>query len=74
MTSDCSRWWSLFGSLEVIKGRTRENAQRVVGGDEKRSLKSQTVKYGLKSQGTRSQERLRWQGPAAYKKDRPVLS
>jgi hypothetical protein len=39
---------------------------RVVGGDEKGSLKSQTVKYGRKSQGTRTRERLRWQGPAAH--------
>jgi hypothetical protein len=38
---------------------------RVVGGDEKGSLKSETVKYGRESQGTRTQERLRWQGPAA---------
>jgi hypothetical protein len=29
---------------------------RVVGGDENRSLKSQTVKYGRESQGTRSRE------------------
>jgi hypothetical protein len=35
---------------------------RVAGGDEKGSLKSETVKYG------------HWQGPAAYTKDRPVLS
>jgi hypothetical protein len=47
---------------------------RVVGGDEKGSLKSDTVKYGRKSQGTRTRERLRWQGPAAHTKDRPVLS
>jgi hypothetical protein len=47
---------------------------RVVGGDEKRSLESETVKYGLKSQGTRTRERLRWQGPAAHPKDRPELS
>jgi hypothetical protein len=33
---------------------------RVVGGDEKGSLKCETVKYGLKSQGTRTRERLRW--------------
>jgi hypothetical protein len=44
---------------------------RVVGGDEKGSLKCETVKYGLKSQGTRTPERLRWQGPAAHTKDRP---
>jgi hypothetical protein len=42
---------------------------RVVGGDEKGSLKSETVKYGRESQGTWTRERLRWQGPAAYTKD-----
>jgi hypothetical protein len=47
---------------------------RVVGGDGKGSLKSETVKYGLKSQGTRTRERLRWQEPAAHTKDRPILS
>jgi hypothetical protein len=31
---------------------------RVVGGDENGSLKSETVKYGRESQGTRTQERL----------------
>jgi hypothetical protein len=45
---------------------------RVVGGNEKGSLKTERVKYGRESQGTRTQERLRW--PAAYTKDRPVLS
>jgi hypothetical protein len=47
---------------------------RVVGGDEKGSLESETVKYGTEFQGTRTRERLRWQGPAACTKDRPVLS
>jgi hypothetical protein len=47
---------------------------RVVGGDEKESLKSETVIYGRESHGTRTRESLRWQGPSAYKKDRPVLS
>jgi hypothetical protein len=47
---------------------------RVVGGDEKRSLKSERTKYVRKSQGTRTRERLGWQGPAAHTKDRPVLS
>jgi hypothetical protein len=47
---------------------------RVVRGDEMGSLKSETVKYGRKYKGTRTQERLRWQGPAAYIKDRPGLS
>lgn len=27
LTSNCSVWWSLFGSPEVIKGKTRENAK-----------------------------------------------
>jgi hypothetical protein len=45
-----------------------------MGGDEKGSLKSETVKYGHKYQGTRTRETLRWQGPAAYIKDRPILS
>jgi hypothetical protein len=39
---------------------------RVVGGDEKGSLKSERVKYGRESQGTQIRERLRWQEPAAY--------
>jgi hypothetical protein len=45
-----------------------------VGGDEKGSLKSETVKYGHESQGTRTRERLRWRWPAAYTKDTPFLS
>jgi hypothetical protein len=47
---------------------------RVVGGDEKGGLESETVKYDLEFQGTRTRQRPRWQGPAAYTKDRPVLS
>jgi hypothetical protein len=47
---------------------------RVVGGDEKGSLKSETVKYGYESKGARIQETLRWRVPAACTKDRPVLS
>jgi hypothetical protein len=47
---------------------------RVVGGDENGSLKFESVKYGHESQGTWTRERLCWRGPAAYKKDRPVLS
>jgi hypothetical protein len=55
-------------------GNTSTVTLRVVGGDEKGSLKSGTVKYGREYQGTRIRERLRWQGPAAYTKDRPLLS
>jgi hypothetical protein len=40
----------------------------------KGSLRSETVKCGCESQGSRIRERLRWQGPAACKKDRPLLS
>jgi hypothetical protein len=47
---------------------------RVVGGDEKGSLKSKTVKYGLETKGPQTQERLHWRGPVAYTNDRPVLS
>jgi hypothetical protein len=47
---------------------------RVVGGDEKGSLKSETVKYGLKTKGRQTQEGLHWCGPVAYTKERPVLS
>jgi hypothetical protein len=47
---------------------------RVVRGYEMGSLKSETVKYGREYRGTRTQERLRWQGPAAYIKVRPGLS
>jgi hypothetical protein len=47
---------------------------RVIGGDEKGNLKSETVKYGHESHGTRTRERISWRGPAAYSKDRPVHS
>jgi hypothetical protein len=47
---------------------------RVGGGAEMGSLKCETGKYGLKSHGTRTREKLRWQGPASHTKDRPDLS
>jgi hypothetical protein len=47
---------------------------RVVGGEEKGSLESGTVKYGHERHRTRTGERLRWRGPAAIVNDRPVLS
>jgi hypothetical protein len=48
---------------------------RVVRGDETGSLKTETVKYGREMQGTRTRERLRWRGPAAYTTDttRPLV-
>jgi hypothetical protein len=47
---------------------------RVVGGDEKGSLESETVKYGHESYGTRTRKLLRWRGPTAIVNDRSVLS
>jgi hypothetical protein len=49
-------------------------ALRVVGGDEKGSLESETVKYGREFHGTRTRKWLRWRGPAAIVNNRPVLS
>jgi hypothetical protein len=47
---------------------------RIVEGDEKGSLKYETVKYGHENKGTRTQERLRWRVPTAYTKEtRPVV-
>jgi hypothetical protein len=83
---NCSVRWLILGPPELIKESSFVNSihssavefpvwrQDRVGGDEKGSLKSDTVKYGRESQGTRTKGRLRWQGPAAYIKDRPVLS
>jgi hypothetical protein len=70
--------WSvarLYKESTVLAGsNTPTVTRRVVGGDEKGSFKSETVKYGHESQGTRTRETLRWRRPAAYAKDRPVLS
>jgi hypothetical protein len=46
---------------------------RVVGGDEKGSIKSETVKYDHEFYGTRTRKRLRRRGPAAIVNDRTVL-
>jgi hypothetical protein len=62
----------------VWKGEARPDTstvtRRVVGGDEKGSLKSETVKYGYESQGTQTGEKLRGKEPAAYRKDRHVVT
>jgi hypothetical protein len=70
--------------LKKVTGRLHTRAEvgsntstvtlRVVGGDEKGSLKSEAVKYGHESKGTRTRERLCWRGPVAYTKDRPIFS
>jgi hypothetical protein len=46
----------------------------VVGGDEKGSLESETVKYGHESYGTRTRKWLRLRDPVAIANGRPVLS
>jgi hypothetical protein len=46
-------------------------ALRFVGGDEKGSLKTETVKYGHESQGTRIPERLRGRGQQHIQKTDP---
>jgi hypothetical protein len=55
----------IWNQTSVEAGSKITVTLRVVGGDEKGSLKSETLKYGRESQGTRIQERLRWQGPEA---------
>jgi hypothetical protein len=79
--TNCSTLCLLFGTPEPTSGREmtyrirdKTVTLRVVGGDEKGSLKTETVKYSREIQGTRTRERLRWRRPAAYIKDRPVLS
>jgi hypothetical protein len=42
---------------------------RVVGGDEKGSLESETVKYGHESHEIRTRKGLRWRGPGANVND-----
>jgi hypothetical protein len=64
-----------IGETRVEAGsNTSTVTLRVVGGDKKGSLKTETAIYGPEIQGTRTRERLLWRGPAAYIKDRPVLS
>jgi hypothetical protein len=61
---------SLLGneSVNALQRKpTHETAERLLLGND-------SVKYGRKSQGTRNRETLRWQGPAAYIKERPILS
>jgi hypothetical protein len=47
---------------------------RVVGGDGKGSLDSETVKYGHEFHETRTRKLLLWRGPAAIINNTPVLS
>jgi hypothetical protein len=47
---------------------------RVVGGDKKESIKSETVKYGREYHGTRIREWMRWRGTAVTVNNRHILS
>jgi hypothetical protein len=56
----------------VVEGsNTSTVALRVVGGDEKESLKSERVKYGHESQGTRTREGLPGEGQQHIQKTDP---
>jgi hypothetical protein len=64
-----------YGVTRVEAGsNTSTVTLRVVGGDKKGNLKSETVKYGRNSQGNWTRERMRWKGPGKLTKDRHVLS
>jgi hypothetical protein len=62
-------WEPCGGGVEYLHRESASRRRRRKG-----SLKTGTVKYGREIQGTRTRETLRWRGPAAYTKDRPVLS
>jgi hypothetical protein len=84
----CWKQCFLFGPCKVVimkswvpelshveaGSNTSTVALRVVGGDKKGRLESETVKYGRKSHRTQTQEWLHWPGPAAIVNDRPILS
>jgi hypothetical protein len=58
----------------VADSNTSTVALRVVGGDEKGSLKSETVKYGHESKGTLTRERLLARASSIYKRQtRPLV-
>jgi hypothetical protein len=69
-------WLDRPGSVQIEKIRVEAESNtstvtlRVVEDNEKESLTSEKVKYGREFQGTWTRERLRWQGPAVYTKDR----
>jgi hypothetical protein len=52
--------WGDPGTRVEAGSNTSTVTLRVVGGDEKGSLKSETVKYGREYQRTRTRDRLRW--------------
>jgi hypothetical protein len=66
----------------TVQSNTSTVTLRVVGGDKKGSLKSETVKYGLKFQGTRTekdcpgkgQRHIQQTGPSSRQRGRPTES
>jgi hypothetical protein len=68
-------WKFVENKTRVEEGsNTSTVTLRVIGGDVKGSLKSETVKYGLETKEPRTREGLHWRGPVVYTKDRPVFS
>jgi hypothetical protein len=67
------KWYRTESRVEA-GWNTSTVALRVVGGDNKGSLKSGTVKYGRESHGTGPREWMRWRRPAAIVNYRPILS
>jgi hypothetical protein len=56
---------NLTSSRVEAGSNTSTVSLRVVGGDEKGSLESETVKYGHESNGTLTRKLLCWRGPGA---------
>jgi hypothetical protein len=75
--------WSLYkedqlnNSVKMTRVEAGSNTStvtlRVIGGDEKGSLNSETVKYGHETKGTQTQKGMHWRGQVGYTRDRPVL-
>jgi hypothetical protein len=63
--------WCEFSHISEAGSNTSTVTLRVVGGDEKGSLRSETVKYGREFQGTRTRERLVGKGQQHIQKTDP---
>jgi hypothetical protein len=66
-------WHQQTSSVEA-GSNTSTVALRVVGGEKKGRLESETVKYGREYHGTRTRQWMRWRGPATILNDRSILS
>jgi hypothetical protein len=64
----------IIGSYTRVEARSNTSTVtlRVVGGDEKGSLKSETVKYGRESQGTRQEKDCAGKGQQHIQKADPT--